>query len=151
MRESPIINLLKLFWWLPLLIGLGMLAFGSLVKTGNVFGASPDKLAFAQSVQFLSIVFIGLSVVSFLISFSKEFLGKWVRLPEGDSSRTQPQSPPTPPQSPPPPPGKKYTDRDFMPPALRAELDAKERKSGDDRLQELPPPQILNGGYNLKN
>ena len=144
MRESPVITLLKMFWWLPLLIGLGMLAFGSLVKTGYAFGASPEKLAFAQSMQVFSIIFIGLSVVSFLICFSQEFLGKWVQMP--DAGTPEAQKPPPPAPQPAPPPRKKYSDRDFMPPALRAELDANEGKPGHVRLQELTLPQTLNGG-----
>ena len=144
MRESPVIALLKLFWWIPLLIGLVMLAFGTLVKALGVFGTSPEKLAFAQSVQFLSIIFIGLSAVSFLISLSGEFIAKWVQLPDAGGSKVQ--VPPPAPPPPPPPPRKKYTDRDFMPPDLRAEVDAKEGKPVDERLRALPPARTLDDG-----
>ena len=139
MRESPLVSLIRMPWWINLLIGLGMLAFGELLKIADPAGASPGKVALGQSVQFFSIVFLSFSIVSFLVSCYKDFFSKTVRQPETAPvpARIEPLRP-----APPPPPKKrKYTDRDFMPAALRAELDARGAGAAPDKpLNPLPPP-----------
>ena len=144
MRESPIITLAKMPWWINLLIGLGMLSFGSLLKMDDISGMSPGKFAFGQSIQFFSIVFIGLSAVSFLLECCKGFSGK--RIPQAEAVPSPPQNASPPPPPPPPPKKRKYTDRDFMPPALRAGLDAEERQTVHDQPPKPPPARGPNGG-----
>ncbi|MEI7481845.1 MAG: hypothetical protein WCK75_05800 [Elusimicrobiota bacterium] len=140
MRKSPITVLVKTPWWINLLIGLGMLSFGSILKMDDIPGASAGKFAFGQSVQFFSIFFIGLAAASFLLAFYRQFFGKWMQLAETAPAPMQDAPPPPPP---PPPKKRKYTDRDFMPPVLQAEFDAKE--AGRGQLPEPPPaPTIPN-------
>jgi len=143
MRQSPIFVLVKTPWWINLLIGLGMLSFGSILKMDDIPGASPGKFAFGQSVQFFSIIFIGLAAASFLLAFYRQFFGKWTQLAE-----TVPETPQDVPPPPPPPPPKKrkYTDRDFMPPVLQAEFDAKELAAERAQLPEPPPAPTINNG-----
>lgn len=112
------------------MIGLGMMAFGQLLKTdtGGYFPLA--KRSFGEGLQIVSVFFVVLALASFLIAALNEFSGG--KVPEtasGDPGRARPaQLPQAPPPPPPPPPKKKYTERDFMPPAMRAELAAKERK-----------------------
>ncbi len=110
-----------------------MLAFGELLTISDLTGSSPVKVAFGQSVQFFAIIFLSFAAISFISScFSKFFRrnAKAKTTPEPEQiARPQPA---------PPPPAKKrkYTERDFMPAALRAELEAQE----EARLPEAPPP-----------
>lgn len=139
MRESPVASLINMPWWINLLIGLGMLAFGELMKMPDLPNASPGKAAFGQSIQFFSIIFLSFAAIAFLLSCFREFFSATVQQPE-----TAPAPPRTvqPQPAPPPPPKKrKYTERDFMPAALRAELDAKEPPAAPERpLKPKPPP-----------
>ena len=144
MRESPIITLIKMPWWINLLIGLGMLAFGALLKMDNIPGASPGKFAIGQSVQFFSVFFLAFSAISFLAAFYREFFGQWTRQPEAAPPLSKNITPA--PTLPPPPKKKKYSERDFMPPALRAELDAKEPPAGREKPARHLPARTLNGG-----
>ena len=121
-------------WWINLLLGLGMLAFGSLLKLDDIAGASQWKFAFGQAIQFFSIIFLGLSVVSFLTVFYGKFFGKWTQEAQAPPAPVKNVTPVSFSPPPPPPQKKKYTDRDFMPPALQAEFDAKERKAGRDNI-----------------
>jgi len=131
MRESPVTSLIKLPWWISLLIGLGMLAFGELLKMSDRTIPSPGKVAFGQSIQFFSILFLALAAIAFVISFFNDFFSKDV--PRTETAPVPPAIDQSRPAPPPPPKKRKYTERDFMPAALRAELDAKE-------AQAAPPP-----------
>ena len=112
MRQSPIVSLITLPWWLSLLVGLGMLAFGELLKISGGAGQAPGKVAFGQSIQFFSIIFLGFAAICFLISCFRD-------LPGADA-RQKPSAPPRPhSRNHPPPPKRKPTERDFMPAALR--------------------------------
>ena len=139
MRESPVVTFIRTPWWINLLIGVGMLAFGELLKISGLSGQAPGKVAFGQSVQFFSIIFLGFAAIAFLISCFRDFSGASVQ--QAETAPPPPQAAPPQPAPPPPPKKRKYTDRDFMPAALRAELDAKEPPAAPERpLQPMPPP-----------
>lgn len=141
MRESPLVTLIKTPWWLNLLIGLGMMSLGQLLKSGDG-GYSLMRRSFGDGLQIVSVFFVVLALASFMIGASNGLSGgpdAVSRVPEPPPSPAQRQpaaplqgQPPAHarPQQPaaPPPAKKKYTERDFMPPAMRAELRAKERQ-----------------------
>lgn len=124
MHRSPLVTLIKTPWWLNLMIGLGMMALGQLLKSGDG-GGSLFQRSFGDGLQIVSVFFVVLALASFLIGASNELSGGGA----GTASRVhEPPRAPDRPQPAQPPPKKKYTERDFMPPAMRAELRAKERQ-----------------------
>jgi len=139
MRESPLATLINMPWWINLMIGLGMLAFGELLKISGFSGQAPGKVAFGQSVQFFSIVFLGFAAICFLISCFRDLSGANVQ--QAKAAPAPPRTGQPEPAPPPPPKKRKYTERDFMPAALRAELDAKEAPAAPEPpLKPTPPP-----------
>ena len=126
-------------WWINLLVGLGMLAFGELLKISGSSGQAPGKVAFGQSIQFFSIIFLGFAAICFLISCFRDFSGADAR--QAEAVPAPPRTAQPEPAPPPPPKKRKYTERDFMPAALRAELDAKEAPTAPGPpLKPAPPP-----------
>ncbi len=149
MRESPLLTLIKMPWWLNLMIGLGMMSLGQLLKNGEggVFPLFQKPLG--DGLQIMSVFFVVLALASFMIGASNEIsagegadTASRVHEPPRAPAAPQPgpaahqQAPsrnhqaaaPAAPQPPPAPPKKKYSERDFMPPAMRAEMASKERK-----------------------
>lgn len=117
------------------------MAFGELVKIAGLSGRSPGKIALGQSLQFISLIFLVLAAISFFIACFRGFSG--AKVPRPETVPAPPPLPPAPPRpaAPPPPPKKqKYTERDFMPAALRAELDAREAPAGPGSPLAPPPP-----------
>lgn len=139
MRESPVTSFIKTPWWINLVTGLGLMAFGELLKIAGLSGRSPGKIALGQSLQFISLIFLVLAAISFLIACFREFSGAKVRRAETAPAPPRPE-PPRPAAPPPPPKKQKYTERDFMPAALRAELDAREAPAGPGSPLAPPPP-----------
>lgn len=139
MRESPLITLIKIPWWLNLMIGLGMMSLGQLLKAGSGDLALIQR-SFGDGLQIVSVFFVVLALASFMIGASNELSGErrpdpapGPARPPGPQAARQPGAPPVTqqppqPQAPPPPPKKKYTERDFMPPAMRNQQSAGERK-----------------------
>lgn len=124
--------LLNLSWQKLLIIGLGTLAFGALLKTEELSGASPAKFALGQAAQFFSLLFLA----SALFSLIRIFFGRFFSKDMGLSPAPLPVLPPVPPSpaaapaapAPSPAPVKKqYTERDFMPPEMRTTLEEKEK------------------------
>jgi len=126
MNQPPSSAIFKLSWRKNLLIGLGLLAFGALLKTEDVSGHYPAKYALGQASQFVSLLFFGLAAASVIRSFFGNFYSRNVAMPDPVPEPVGHAGPP----KPPPLPKKKYTERDFMPPAMRT----------GSAADETPPP-----------
>jgi|GEM_PF-3016974 len=132
MRDSPFSVLAGMPWRISLPAGLGLLAFGFLLKTEELSAGSPAKFALGQAVQFISLVFMLSALVSLARAFSIRFLSRSVAPAEIPAPKpaSGPAFAPAP-----KPEKKKYTEMDFMPPEMRAALEV-----------EKNPAQTPSGG-----
>jgi len=116
-----------------------MLAFGELLKISDLADPSPAKVALGQSIQFFSIIFLGFALISFISACFRNFFSE-----KPTRKEPAPEFNPVDRPQPAPPPlvrKRKYTERDFMPAALRAELETKETQAESAPISKsLPPP-----------
>lgn len=109
-------------------MALGVFLFGALVKGNDIVDPTPIRIALGQAIQFLSAIFSVLCVFAAIMA--------WIRgpLPDPDVPTTEqiPVRPLMVPAPPPAPPKNKYTERDFMPPGMRNELETSSKGGNED-------------------